>query len=208
MACSFLGSMGTVLMLHLFEAKEPSPCFPQCFLLPLKVLRIICKMMGYRDIFILVKFLKGCDCCMLKIWNIEKIIDDTLAQHNLTMINYEFNNKLTVPMSFNVSTNTIKFDYLQVNGYISKIRIKESDEDFVRLILYHVIGYYLDFKKNKHDLRTLMYGEDDEIEKLKAEIERNAWEFGRTLVPKRLLESYDKVRELDKTLIKGQLTNL
>ena len=36
---------------------------------------------------------------------------------------------------------------------------------------------------------------------LKSEIETNAWEYGRTLVPEQLLESYDKVRELDKMLI-------
>ncbi|MBT2737212.1 hypothetical protein [Bacillus sp. ISL-7] len=144
---------------------------------------------------------------MLYIRNIEKIIKDTLDLHHLN-IDYEINNNLTVPMSYNVSTNTIKFNYLQVNGYINKIRIKEIDENFVRIILYHVIGYYLDFKKNKHDLRILMYGEDEEIEKLKSEIETNAWEYGRTLVPEQLLLSYDKVRELDKTLIKGQLTNM
>jgi hypothetical protein len=139
---------------------------------------------------------------MLYTWNIEKIIKDTLEQHNLNIL-YEFNNNLKVPMSYNVSTNTIKFNYLQVNGYISKIRIKETDENFVKLILYHVIGYYLDFKKNKHDLRTLKYGEDDEIEKLKAEIETNAWDYGRTLVPEHLLQAYDKVRELDHALIKS-----
>jgi hypothetical protein len=142
---------------------------------------------------------------MLYIWKVEEIIKDTLDLHNLNL-DYEINNNLPVPMSYNVSTNTIKFNYLQVNGYISKIRIKETNENFVRIILYHVIGYYLDFKKNKHDLRTLKYGEDDEIEKLKAKIETNAWEYGRTLVPEQLLQSYDNVRELDKTLIKGQLT--
>ena len=89
---------------------------------------------------------------MLYIRNIEKIIKDTLDKHHLN-IDYEINNNLTVPMSYNVSTNIIKFNYLQVNGYINKIRIKEIDENFVRIILYHVIGYYLDFKKNKHDLR-------------------------------------------------------
>ncbi len=151
--------------------------------------------------------LKGSERNMLKIWNIEKIIEDTLEKHNLD-INYEINNKLTVPMSYNVSINTIKFNYLQVNGYINKIRINQTDENLVKIILYHVIGYYLDFKKNKHDLRTLMYGEDDEIEKLKAKIENNAWVYGRTLVPEQLLQSYDQVRELDKELINGQLTNI
>ncbi|MED4205442.1 hypothetical protein [Neobacillus mesonae] len=144
---------------------------------------------------------------MLYIWNIEKIIDDTLEKHNLN-INYEINNKLAVPMSYNVSTNTIKFNYLQVNSYINKIRINETDENFVKIILYRVLGYYFDFKKNKHDLRTLMYGEDDEIKKLKTIIETNAWEYGRTLVPEQLLRSYDQVRELDKTLINGKLTNI
>lgn len=141
---------------------------------------------------------------MLYIWDIEKIIERTLKEHNLD-INYEFNNKLPAPMSYNVSTNTIKFNYLQVNGYIAKInfKIKETDENFVKLILYRQIGYYLDFKKNKHDLRTLLYGEDDEIEQLKSIIETNAWDYGRTLVPKQLLESYDKVRELDKMLLKN-----
>ncbi|MEH7014209.1 hypothetical protein V7087_25930 [Neobacillus niacini] len=151
--------------------------------------------------------LKGSERNMLKIWNIEKIIEDTLEKHNL-VINYEINNKLTVPMSYNVSINTIKFNYLQVNGYINKIRINETDENLVKIILYHVIGYYLDFKKNKHDLRTLMYGEDYEIEKLKTKIETNAWVYGRTMVPEQLLQSYDKVRELDKELINGQLTNI
>ncbi|MCM3569280.1 hypothetical protein [Neobacillus mesonae] len=144
---------------------------------------------------------------MLYNWNIEKIIDDTLEEHKLT-INYEINNKLAAPMSYNVSTNTIKFNYLQVNSYINKIRINETDENFVKIILYRVIGYYLDFKKNKHDLRTIMYGEDDEIEELKTKIETNAWEYGRTLVPEQLLRAYDQVRELDKALVNGKLTNV
>jgi hypothetical protein len=114
---------------------------------------------------------------------------------------YEFDNNLSAPMSYNVSTNTIKFNYLQVNGYKGKIRIKETEEDFVKIILYRMIGYYLDFKKNKHDLRILMYGHEEEKEKLKSEIETNAWDYGRTLIPEQLLESYDKVRELDKMLI-------
>ncbi|MFC3884468.1 hypothetical protein ACFOU2_13530 [Bacillus songklensis] len=139
---------------------------------------------------------------MLYIWDIEKIIKNTLHEHNLD-INYEVNNNLTAPMSYNVSTNTIKFNYLQVNGYKGKIRINETDENFVKIILYHVIGYYLDFKKNKHDLRILMYGDEEEKENLKSEIETNAWEYGRTLVPEKLLKSYDKVRELDKMLIKS-----
>lgn len=138
---------------------------------------------------------------MLYTWDIEKIIQTTLQEHNLN-INYEFNNQLSAPMSYNVSTNTIKFNYLQVNGYIGNIRMKETDENVVKIILYHEIGYYLDFKKNKHDLRILMYGDEEEKESLKAEIETNAWEYGRTLVPEQLLDLYDKVRELDKRLIK------
>ncbi|MGE7768428.1 hypothetical protein [Peribacillus sp. NPDC096540] len=43
---------------------------------------------------------------------------------------------------------------------------------------------------------------EEEKEKLKSEIETNAWDYGRTLIPEQLLESYDKVRELDKMLIK------
>jgi hypothetical protein len=137
---------------------------------------------------------------MLYIWNIEKIIQDTLSGHNLD-INYESNNQLTVPMSYNVSHNTIRFNYLRINGYIAKLNIKESNDSLVKIILYRVLGYYLDFKKNKHDTRILMYGEDKEIEELKDLIELNAWEFGRSLVPEELLNSYDRVRELDKLLI-------
>ncbi|MEF2094591.1 hypothetical protein V3595_07930 [Bacillus sp. CFBP9009] len=137
---------------------------------------------------------------MLYISDIEKIIKNTLNEHNLDII-YEFDNNLSAPMSYNVSTNTIKFNYLQVNGYKGKIRIKETEEDFVKIILYRMIGYYLDFKKNKHDLRILMYGHEEEKEKLKFEIETNAWDYGRTLIPEQLLESYDKVRELDKMQI-------
>jgi hypothetical protein len=137
---------------------------------------------------------------MIYISDIEKIINNTLNEHNLDII-YEFDNNLSAPMSYNVSTNTIKFNYLQVNGYKGKIRIKETEEDFVKIILYRMIGYYLDFKKNKHDLKILMYGHEEEKEKLKSEIETNAWDYGRTLIPEQLLESYDKVRELDKMLI-------
>ncbi|MDR0136811.1 hypothetical protein RFW18_03570 [Metabacillus idriensis] len=138
---------------------------------------------------------------MLYIWNIEKIIKDVLEEHRLD-INYEFDNQLPAHMSYNVSTNTIKFNYLQINGYRGKVRIKESDENFVKILIYHEIGYYLSFKKNKHDLRTLIYGGDEEKEELMAVIENNAWEYGRTMVPEHLLESYDKVRELDKMLLK------
>jgi hypothetical protein len=141
---------------------------------------------------------------MLYIRDIEKIIENTLQEQKLK-IDYEINNKLPAPMSFNVSKNTIKFNYLQVNGYIANIKykIKETDEDCVKMILYHQLGYYLDFKKNKHDLRTLLYGEDDEKAQLLSKIETNAWEYGRTLVPEKLLNSYDKVRELDKMLLKS-----
>ncbi|MCM2532220.1 hypothetical protein NDK43_07165 [Neobacillus pocheonensis] len=141
---------------------------------------------------------------MLYIWDIEKIIKNTLQVHNLD-INYEFTNNLTTPMSYNVSTNTIKFNYIKVNGYKAKInfKIKETDENFVKIILYHEIGYYLDFKKNKHDLRTLMYGDEVEKEQLLSEIETNAWEYGRKLIPTQLIKSYDKVRELDKMLLQS-----
>lgn len=141
---------------------------------------------------------------MLYFWDIEQTIKNTLNELNLD-INVEISNKLNVPMSYNVSTNTIKFNYLKVNGYNAQInfKIKETDENFVKIILYHELGYYLDFKKNKRDLRVLLYGEDREKEQLMAEIETNAWDYGRTLVPKHLLKSYDVVRELDKLLIKS-----
>lgn len=141
---------------------------------------------------------------MLYIRDIERIIEDILREVKLTM-DYEINNNLPSPMSFNVSTNTIKFNYLKVNGYIANIKykIKESDEDCVKLILYHQLGYYLDFKKNKHDLRTILYGEDDEKAQLLATIETNAWDYGRTLVPEKLVNSYDTVRQIDKMLIKS-----
>lgn len=141
---------------------------------------------------------------LLYIWDIEEIIKNTLQEHKLN-INYELNNKLPAPMSYNVSTNTIKFNYLQINGYIANInfKIKETNEDCVKLILFHQLGYFLDFKKNKHDLRTLKYGEDEEKEQLLALIERNSWEYGRTFVPEKLLKSYDKVRSIDSMLLKN-----
>ncbi|WML53195.1 hypothetical protein RCG17_00280 [Neobacillus sp. PS3-12] len=141
---------------------------------------------------------------MLYFWDIEQTIKNTLNELNLD-INVEISNKLNVPMSYNVSTNTIKFNYLKVNGYNAQInfKIKETDENFVKIILFHELGYYLDFKKNKRDLRILLYGEDKEKELLMAEIEVNAWDYGRTLVPEHLVESYDQVRELDKMILKS-----
>jgi hypothetical protein len=141
---------------------------------------------------------------LLYIWDIEEIIKNTLEEYKLD-INYEINNTLPAPMSYNVSTNTIKFNYLQINGYIANInfKINQSDEDCVKLILYHQLGYYLDFKKNKHSLRTLLYGGEEEKAELLAQIEENAWEFGRTLVPEKLVDSYDKVRGIDKMLLKN-----
>lgn len=136
-------------------------------------------------------------------WNIEKIIKHTLQELKLN-INVESSDKLTAPMSYNVSTNTIKFNYIQINGYNAKInfKIKETDENFVKLILYLQLGYYLEFRKNTRVLKTLIYGEQKEKEQLLAEIEVNAWEYGRTLVPEYLLKAYDQVRELDKLLLK------
>lgn len=141
---------------------------------------------------------------MLYIWDIEKIIEETLNEYKLD-IHYEFNNKLPAPMSYNVSLNTIRFNYLEINGYIAKVnfKIRETDEDCVKLLLYRQFGYYLDFKKNKHDLRTIKYGEDEEKEQLLALIEKNSWEYGRSLVPDRLLNSYDKIRELENILLKS-----
>ncbi|KMM36784.1 hypothetical protein [Guptibacillus hwajinpoensis] len=136
---------------------------------------------------------------MLYIWDVEKIIKDTLEEHDLA-INYEFNNELNAPMSYNVSTNTIKFNYLQINGYQAKVnfKLKENEENIALLLLYHEIGYYLDFKKHRHDLRILMYEDEEVQQKLLAEIEENAWEFGRKFVPDHLKESYDKLREIDR----------
>ncbi|MDR7001371.1 hypothetical protein [Neobacillus niacini] len=107
-------------------------------------------------------------------------------------------------MSYNVSTNTIKFNYIQINGYNAKInfKIKETDENFMKIILYHELGYYLEFRKNTQVLKTLIYGKEEEKEQLLAEIEENAWEHGRTLVPEYLLKAYDQVRDLDKLLLK------
>ncbi|WP_345790898.1 hypothetical protein [Neobacillus drentensis] len=141
---------------------------------------------------------------MLYIRDIEKIIENTLQEHKLT-VDYEFNNNLPAPMSFNVSTTTIKFNYLKINGYIANInfKIKETDEDCVKLILYHQLGYYLAFKNNKHDLRVLKYFGDEKKAQLLAKIESNAWNYGRTLVPEKLLNSYDKIRELEKMLQKN-----
>nr|WP_077330178.1 hypothetical protein [Virgibacillus siamensis] len=142
---------------------------------------------------------------MLYIWNIERIIKATLEELHLN-INYESNTELAAPMSYNVSSKTIKFNYLQVNGYIGKLfKLKESDENIIKLILYHELGYYLDFKKNKRDLKILIYGEDDEKEELQSEIEANAWEFGKTLVPEHLVESYDKMYEFEKMRIQSEV---
>ncbi|TCN26560.1 hypothetical protein [Mesobacillus foraminis] len=139
---------------------------------------------------------------MLYIWDIEKIIKNALHELKIDL-DYAHDDKLAAPMSYNVSIKTIKFNYLEINGYIGKIKFKETQENLVKIILYHVIGYYLDFKKNKHDTRILMYGEDEEKEQLKSIIETNAWEYGRKVVPENLLDSYDKVREFDKQLIKS-----
>ncbi|WP_307725370.1 hypothetical protein [Halobacillus faecis] len=139
---------------------------------------------------------------MLYIRQVEEIIRETLLEHQLD-IDYEINNKLPAPMSFNVSTNTVNFNYLQINGYMSKIKVSETEENVVKIILYHEIGYYLTFKKHRHDLRTLMYGGDEEIDELKAVIETNAWNYGRALVPEHLLETYDLIREKDESLLQG-----
>ncbi|WP_413299640.1 hypothetical protein AA0X95_16385 [Bacillus sp. 1P10SD] len=141
---------------------------------------------------------------MLYIRDIEKIIKNTLHEHTLN-IDYEINNKLLAPMSYNVSTNTIKFNYLQINGYIANInfKIKETDEDCVKIILYRQLGYYLVFKNNKHDLRILKYFEEEVKARILAKIEMTGWEYGRTLVPEKLVNSYDKVREIDKMLLKN-----
>ncbi len=134
---------------------------------------------------------------MLYIHDVERIIKDTLLELNLN-VNYEINNHLAVPMSFNVSSSTIKFNYLHVNGFLGRVRIKETKENLVKILVYHILGYYLDYKMNKYDLRTLMYGEDEEIDQLKTQIETNSWDYGRTLVPDELVDAYDQVRDFEK----------
>jgi hypothetical protein len=140
---------------------------------------------------------------MLYIWDIEMIIKNTLQGLKLN-INVEFSDKLKAPMIYNVSTNTINFNYIQINGYNAKInfKIRETDENFVKVILYHVLGYYLEFRKNTRVMKTLIYGKKEEKEQLLAEIEENAWDLGRSLVPEYLLKAYDQVREMDKLLLK------
>jgi hypothetical protein len=141
---------------------------------------------------------------MLYIWDIEKIIKNILQELKLNHLKVEFSKELTAPMSYNVSTKTIKFNYIQINGYNAKInfKVKETDENFVKIILYHELGYYLEFRRNPRVLRTLIYGGEEEKEQILAEIEENSWVYGRTLVPEYLLKAYDQVRELDKLLFK------
>ncbi|ELK44943.1 hypothetical protein [Halobacillus sp. BAB-2008] len=141
---------------------------------------------------------------MLYIRNIETIIEE-IYQENQLDLQYEVNSTLPSPMSFNVSTNTLAYNYLQVNGYMSKVKIQESEEDFVRIMIYRELGYYITFKKHRPDMRTLLYGGDAEVAELKAEIETNAWDYGRELVPDRLKQSYDIVRERDGMLLNGRL---
>ena len=73
---------------------------------------------------------------MLYIWDIEKIIKNILQELKLNHIKVEFSKELTTPMSYNVSTKTIKFNYIQINGYNAKInfKVKETDENFVKII--------------------------------------------------------------------------
>lgn len=137
---------------------------------------------------------------MLYIWQIEKIINETLHELRLN-INCDFDNQLSVPMSYNISTKTIKFNYLQVNGYKSQIKVNETEENFVKILVYRMAGYY--FEAKKVNLRKLMYGGEEEKEKFQMEIEENAWERGRKLVPEHLIDTYDRVRELDKQLLKN-----
>ena len=68
------------------------------------------------------------------------------------------------PMSYNVSTKTIKFNYIQINGYNAKrnFKVKETDENFLKIILYHELGYYLEYRRNPRVLKTLLYGEEEE----------------------------------------------
>ena len=140
---------------------------------------------------------------MLYIWDIEKIIKNTLQELKLN-INVEFSNTLTGPMSYNGSTNTIKFNYIQINGYNAKInfKIKETDENFVKIILYRALGYYLEYRKNPRVLKTMIYGREEEKKQFLAEIEENSWVQGRTFVPEYLLKAYDQVHEFDKYLLK------
>ena len=115
---------------------------------------------------------------MLQIWDVEEIIKNILKELKLEHIKVEFSDQLTAPMSYNVSTKTIKFNYIQINGYNAKInfKVRETDENFVKIILYHVLGYYLEFRRNTRVLRTFIYGEEEEKEQLLAEIEENAWD--------------------------------
>lgn len=142
---------------------------------------------------------------MLYIWNIERIIEETVEELHLD-INYKYNYELTVPMSFNISTKTIHFNYIRINGYIGKLfKLRETEENIVKLIVYRMLGYYLDFKKNRHDLRDFIYGNDREKEVIQSKIERNAWIYGRTLVPEHLLDAYDKIHAFEKMYVKSDI---
>ena len=40
--------------------------------------------------------------------------------------------------------------------------MKETDENFLKIILYHELGYYLEYRRNPRDLKTFLYGEEKE----------------------------------------------
>ncbi|OMD67605.1 hypothetical protein [Paenibacillus odorifer] len=118
--------------------------------------------------------------------NIESIIEQILHELNIeASIESDYEHS---PMAYNYRTNTFKFSKdliekdLTCNGLISLV--------YVKLLTYHEVGHYLDFKKNLNSV--LMLDKLVEID-VQIALEENAWDLGRTVVPEDMREEFDEI---------------
>lgn len=118
--------------------------------------------------------------------NIESVIKQILLEKNIKAnieAEYEYS-----PMAYNYRTDTFKFSNnliqqeLDWNGF--------NPLTYVRLLTYHEVGHYLDFKGNHLSVSMLDNLIDIDVQ---IALEENAWKLGMTVVPQDLKDGFDEI---------------
>lgn len=109
-------------------------------------------------------------------------------------------------MAYHFKDNIIKYNlkYLRANkGQINEFDSMD-DETFFELGIYHEIGHYLDYQRNK-DRALEREANDDPDYNFKLVGEQNAWKYGKEILPDKYIESFDILNERNINVLKTNM---
>lgn len=139
-------------------------------------------------------------------WDYDKFVEDLLKKHDINHKVVLFDKP--IPMAYSPAPIEFRINILAINRYINgDNHPKLTDEEILSIMTYHEIGHCLDSRKHPPlDLKAIRIktrGTMEEWIKFTLEREKNAWKYGRELVPEHLISEYDKLNEKNMELYRN-----